>query len=115
VSSLLAADVVLVPYSSDAYRYRTSGIFAEAVALGKPVITTRGSWMSDGIDAETALLFESGNAVEFAAVMRVAASNLDALSDAAAERRGSWTDFHNPTRFYDLLTTPAGPAGGDGL
>ena len=39
-------DVVAVPYHLDVYRDRTSGILCEALAAGKPVITTVDSWMS---------------------------------------------------------------------
>lgn len=43
---LADADVVLIPYSSVDYKARSSGVFVEAMAAGKPVITTRGSWMA---------------------------------------------------------------------
>lgn len=42
---LADADVVLLPYSPANYKARSSGILVEAMAAGKPVITTRGSWM----------------------------------------------------------------------
>ena len=48
--ALREADVVAVPYHLDIYGDRTSGIFCEALAAGKPVITTRGSWMSANMD-----------------------------------------------------------------
>lgn len=48
--ALREADVVAVPYHLDVYRDRTSGIFCEALAAGKPVLTTRDSWMSANMD-----------------------------------------------------------------
>jgi len=44
---LLAADVVVIPYDAAAYRARSSGVFAEALAAGKPVIVPEGTWMAD--------------------------------------------------------------------
>lgn len=44
---LLTGDVVLVPYDPHEYTYRTSHIFAEAVGLGLPVITSASSWMAN--------------------------------------------------------------------
>jgi len=44
---MLAADLVLVPYDPATYRFRTSQIFLEALGLGKPVVTTQGTWMHE--------------------------------------------------------------------
>ncbi|MGB8465186.1 MAG: glycosyltransferase, partial [Terrimicrobiaceae bacterium] len=42
---LKSADVLLLPYHLDKYRDRTSGVFCEAMASAKPVITTEGSFL----------------------------------------------------------------------
>jgi glycosyltransferase involved in cell wall biosynthesis len=47
-----SGDVVLAAYNPDRYRFRTSHIFVEALGLGRPAITSKGSWM----DAELAYL-----------------------------------------------------------
>jgi glycosyltransferase involved in cell wall biosynthesis len=48
--ALAVADVVLLPYHLNCYRERTSGVFCEAMVAGKPVITTRGSWMGGEVE-----------------------------------------------------------------
>jgi glycosyltransferase involved in cell wall biosynthesis len=48
-AALSSADVLLFPYESIPYRKRTSGVFGEAVAFGKPVVVTPGTWMADQI------------------------------------------------------------------
>ena len=50
-AAINSADLALFPYEVIPYRKRTSGVFAEAVAYGKPVIATRGTWMAEQIDA----------------------------------------------------------------
>jgi glycosyltransferase involved in cell wall biosynthesis len=40
------ADIILLPYNSDAYYARSSGIYAEALAAGIPVVARDQSWMS---------------------------------------------------------------------
>lgn len=45
-----AADAVLVIYDPDYYGGQTSGIFSDAAALGKPVITSHPGWMSTQIE-----------------------------------------------------------------
>ena len=52
------ADVVLIPYSPSRYRERSSGVLVEAMAAGKPVITSRGSWMDSLVSDDHAILFD---------------------------------------------------------
>jgi len=46
LSQLCSADVILLPYDAETYRWKTSGIFIEAIAAGKPVLVTEGTWMA---------------------------------------------------------------------
>ncbi len=41
-----SADVILIPYDNDSYYARSSGVFAEALAAGIPVVSSNKSWMS---------------------------------------------------------------------
>jgi hypothetical protein len=43
---LLSSDVVLIPYNADQYTDRSSGVFAECMASGIPVIIPAGTWMA---------------------------------------------------------------------
>jgi glycosyltransferase involved in cell wall biosynthesis len=43
---LLSADVVLIPYDRDNYYARSSGILAEALSAGIPVVVPAGTWMA---------------------------------------------------------------------
>jgi glycosyltransferase involved in cell wall biosynthesis len=108
LGALAAADFVVVPYQAEAYRYRTSGIFAEAVALGKPVITTRGSWMAGELGGDEPLLYTSGSPDDLARAIRGAAELSPELGAGAARRRSAWNAFHNPASFYDLLVGETG-------
>lgn len=44
---LARSDVVALPYWRSIYEARTSGVFLEAIASGKPVLCTDDTWMSD--------------------------------------------------------------------
>ena len=43
---LLGSDITLLPYERNAYRTRSSGILAESLAAGIPVIVPAGTWLS---------------------------------------------------------------------
>lgn len=51
---LESADLVLLPYCPEHFRYRTSSILAEAFSLGKPVLAMSGSWLGREVDATRA-------------------------------------------------------------
>jgi glycosyltransferase involved in cell wall biosynthesis len=42
---LVSSNIILLPYTGLAYRSQSSGVFAEAMALGKMVIAPRDTWM----------------------------------------------------------------------
>jgi len=44
---LLRSDIAFLPYSWQRYAIRTSGVFAEALACGLPVVVPDNTWMSD--------------------------------------------------------------------
>lgn len=40
-------NIIILPYSDPSYKYRTSGIFLEAISLGKLVFVSNGTFMAD--------------------------------------------------------------------
>lgn len=46
LNRLKAADIILLPYDANAYKERTSGIFAECIMAGKIPVVTAGTWMA---------------------------------------------------------------------
>lgn len=57
---LADADAIIIPYDADRYRLRSSGILVEAMAAGKPIVTTSNSWMATQVTADHAILLDSG-------------------------------------------------------
>lgn len=51
VETLDLCDLMLLPYSADAYRDGTSGLFVEAVCAGRLPVTVSGTWMADQLAA----------------------------------------------------------------
>ncbi len=43
-------DIVLAPYDQNSYAARSSGVFAEAIAAGKPTVVTSGTWMASVLE-----------------------------------------------------------------
>jgi len=94
---LSAADVVLLPYWREIYVSRTSGIFAEAVAAGKPVIVTEDTWMSDQLENYGGGVFVRNRDVDD--LVRAIAEMRDRygeLRKAALMTRTAWRNKHSP-------------------
>ncbi len=67
-SWMITSDLILLPYISDLYRYRTSGIFVEAVIAGSTPVVTKNTWMSYELEKyglnELALNWDSEKIIE---------------------------------------------------
>ncbi|MGH7191955.1 MAG: glycosyltransferase, partial [Candidatus Saccharimonadales bacterium] len=100
------ADVVLLPYLNGRYRACTSGVLAEALALGAPVVAPAGTWMAAQLPpgvGETFTDFDS-----FVAAVKRIIDRYDAYRRAAEAFRPVWRTRHSPDALVAALT--AAPA-----
>ncbi len=91
---LQAADLLLLPYDSAAYGPRSSGILAEARAMGVPAVVPAGCWMADEVGPDHSLVFH--RPAEFARVVRDALPRLPALLTQYATAAPAWRIRHSP-------------------
>lgn len=105
---LESADVVLVPYFSHVYASRTSGVFLEAAAAGKPVVVIAGTWMeyeAKKNDIPAIVIDEcSGKAIADALVKLYDEYKAVALQAETAGR--TLRAFHNPKTFVEKMLLP---------
>ncbi len=112
-AELAAADVVLVPYWRDIYRARTSGVFLEAAAAGKVVITTRDTWMSDELERYGAgILIDDHDARSLAQAIRAAVRDRAGLCARAEAGRGDCLAIHSPMSLMRQVVDGPPPAAG---
>ncbi len=102
---LRSANLVLLPYDPGNYLGRTSGIFAEALALGIPVVATQGTWMAHELRQLGLgnLIMETWSAAGLrAAIERFLTYREEQRSDLA-KAVSRWRDFHSADRYLDIL------------
>lgn len=105
---LASSDVVLCPYDSKAYRARSSGVFAEAVAAGKPTVVPTETWMASEQEPGAGEMYTDDRGL-LAALRRVCADH--AKYRAAAEAaRTRWRAKHTPENLVARLLSEAKPA-----
>jgi hypothetical protein len=98
---IASADLLLLPYDGRAYGARSSGILAEALALGIPAVVPSDCWMADAAGPERAIIIGPGRTV--AAALNEALDRLPSLSAAAAAGSVNWRLRHNPQSLLRAL------------
>ncbi len=103
---LAASDLILLPYDASAYKNRSSGIFAEAIALGIPVIVPDGTWMSSQMkrdcDNQTISIFFSDKEELVMLIIKTLA-NYKELKKEAVLISGGWRNYHNANKLVEIL------------
>lgn len=101
------ADIALFPYEVIPYRKRTSGVFAEAVAFGKPVVVTRGTWMAGQIESGRAAgtIFENLQPDSIARAIARCVTDLESLQQSAQALSSAWRRTVSLSAFVDLMET----------
>jgi glycosyltransferase involved in cell wall biosynthesis len=104
-AALKSADIGLFPYEIIPYRKRTSGVFAEAVAYGKPVVAPRGTWMAEQIQAGHAAgtIFEDLQPDSIARAIARCVANLEPLRQSAQALSGDWRKNTCLSAFVDRM------------
>jgi glycosyltransferase involved in cell wall biosynthesis len=100
---LYSADLLLLPYDGATYGARSSGILAEALALGLPAVVPAGCWMAEVAAPDRAVAFAPGSPPGLA--LATALDQLPALSRSAQAAAPAWRAKHNPAALFRALTT----------
>ncbi|BBK38050.1 hypothetical protein STAQ_31280 [Allostella sp. ATCC 35155] len=106
-------DAILLPYEPDEYRERASGIFALAVAMGRPVIVSDGTWMAERLreGAATGLIVAVHAAFAYARAMAAIVDDRARFLEAAALRAASWRERENGVQHLATMIRVLSEAG----
>ena len=132
---LLGSHITLLPYDPKEYSARSSGILAESLAAGIPVIVPAGTWLSRQLQPATRraedlqadrLNQRSGQSVPLGGVglayheiqeipdlIRNIVDHYPHYRETAVQFAGEWRDYHNPDRLVEeILRRSREPQGG---
>lgn len=99
-----AIDIVLIPYRKAGYVEPTSGIFAEAAALAKPVVVPAGTWMARELQKYGGgLEFQSGDEGDLAAKVMTLLQDFAEYASKARHFSSQWKAFHNSHSLAEML------------
>ena len=121
------SDITLLPYDRNDYSARSSGILAESLAAGIPVIVPAGTWLSRQLPASEysidTLNQGTGNMAPFGAVglayqevaeipalIREIVDHYNHYRKTATEFAAEWRQFHNADRLVKEIQIDCGAA-----
>jgi glycosyltransferase involved in cell wall biosynthesis len=96
------ADVVIIPCLADRYAARSSGILAEALAAGKPVIVPANTWMAAQIDPSRGRTYKDLCGLPQAVTEIL--DDYDSFQRAARDYAAVWRQRHSPEAVVACLT-----------
>jgi glycosyltransferase involved in cell wall biosynthesis len=106
---LESADIVLMPYRAKDYQNRSSGILAEAIAAGKPVIVTDETWLSNCVKSFDTGLVCACKADAIAITIVEACEKFSLLQDKAKQASSAWIAKHNAGECLDRILLRQAP------
>jgi glycosyltransferase involved in cell wall biosynthesis len=111
---VLASDLILLPYDDPVYALMPSGIFADAVVCGTPVVAPAGTWISDRLDEGwgAGVTFSTPSA---ALIAEAALSAIESLGDLRAKAAGqgvAWREAHSLEAYLDHVMARLDLGGG---
>lgn len=107
---MAASDVVLIPYRTYYYHSQTSGIFTEALAMGKCVIVTKETWMARQIMGlgGGGIFVDDNSPSSFAEAIKRFHENRLIYEQQINRVSNQWRLNHNPANFVERLASLVG-------
>ncbi|MBM3600056.1 MAG: glycosyltransferase family 4 protein [Alphaproteobacteria bacterium] len=113
---LASSDAVLVAYDPVLYYHRTSHVFVEALAHGKPLVVAARSWMdieAANLEAaaggELAVRMARFDARSLAAAILDLVANRQRLTEVAERIAPAWRSRHTAAAYVDRMLAMLGP------
>lgn len=101
---LATADLIVLPYRTEYYHSQTSGVFAEALGAGIPVVVPADTWMARQVaEFGGGITFDSATSEGFETACRQAIDEIDRLTMEAHCARDRWLETHGPRQFLNVV------------
>jgi glycosyltransferase involved in cell wall biosynthesis len=98
---LASADLVIIPYELNSYKYRTSGVLTESLAAGKPVIVPAHSWLATQVDETRAGIYQQPKDISKTIIQVI--NNLDYYQKNAQAFSLKWREKHSADNLINCL------------
>lgn len=94
VELLARGDIVVIPYKAHAFANRPSGMFIDAVLLGRPVVVIEGTWLAESVAKHGLGLVAHDDPMSVAEAVRTIAQDYDRYVSAVLQGRDAYARQH---------------------
>lgn len=102
---LRSIDILLLPYSEETYRRRSSGLLIQAAIVGIPTIVPANTWLSGEAPSGSAIAFSGAG--DLGRAVRTAIERYAHLSHAALQAAAGMRARHNAAQLMQVMTSAA--------
>lgn len=99
---LLRSSIIVIPYDASQYEARSSGILAEAMAVGIPCVYPDGTWMSKVAKGHNGVAYGENCPLQEALFKLI--DNYNQYKTEAMEFSAPWRDCNSSTRIVKILS-----------
>lgn len=104
---LKSADIIVLPYSQTSFSHRTSGLFIDAIYLGKPVVSLKGTWMGNRIEEfGCGAVATVHNASSFVEAIHEVAKNYSTYQKNTIKAGAKWFQSNSWISLFGSLLQP---------
>jgi glycosyltransferase involved in cell wall biosynthesis len=99
-------DIMMLPYLSNYFQFRTSGVFTDALLNKIPVISTKKTWI--GYHTENNCIgevFDENNINDFCYALKKLLCNYQFYKDNLAAAKENWIKYHSIENFHRLISS----------
>jgi hypothetical protein len=106
-ATMKSANIVLLPYSIDAYKDRTSGVFADGAAHGKIAVVPSGTWMARQIQNKLAagVIYDHGSSHCISEAILQTIDKVEHLQSSAQDRSDYWWNNQSAASYIRQLVS----------
>ncbi len=97
------SQIVILPYSQELYKDRTSGIFIESIVLNKIVLVTNGTWMSKELKKYKLNEFIVKDWSNFILDKKIKNLFANQVQKKIHKMQKNYLNFHNKEKYTNLL------------
>ncbi|MAZ45760.1 MAG: hypothetical protein CMD74_03520 [Gammaproteobacteria bacterium] len=104
VEWLQSGDIMVLPYSPNGFRDRTSGLLIDALYLGIPVVVWEGTWLADIVDTyKNGVIVKADGHEKFSDVISSLIAQIDHYRDLANDARNHYFTLNSWDAFISSI------------
>jgi len=104
---LRSTDILIFPYRPEIFKYIQSGIFTQALTLGKIVIVTEDTFIASELTRYgSGIAYRFGAPAALSEAIKIVVNNIETMKEKAKSSKDLYYQIHNSRRYVDLLLEP---------